>query len=96
MLTACFLRNWIPHKKTGKTPYELWKCYQPNMKYLRVWGCLAKVMLHDPKKKKIGSKTSDYMFLRYAEHSVVYRFLTLNNDIIERNTIVETKNVEFF
>jgi len=36
------------------------------------------------------------MFLGYAEHSAAYRFLVLNSDIIERNTIVETKNVEFF
>jgi len=53
-------------------------------------------MLLDPKKRKIGSKTSDCMFLGYAEHSVACRFLILNSDIIERNTIVETKNVEFF
>jgi len=53
-------------------------------------------MLPDPKKRKIGSKTSDCMFLGYVKHSVVYRFLVLNSDIIERNTIVETKNVEFF
>jgi hypothetical protein len=52
LLTACFVQNRIPHKKTGKTPYELWKGYKPNLKYLRVWGCLAKVMLPDPKKRK--------------------------------------------
>ena len=51
-LTTFFLQNRIPHKKTGKTPYELWKDYQPNLKYLRVWGCLAKVMLPNPKKRK--------------------------------------------
>jgi len=96
LLTACFLQNRIPHKKTGKTPYELWKGFQPNLKYLRVWGCLAKVMLPDPKKRKIGSKTSDCLFLGYAKHSVAYRFLVLNSDIIERDTIVETKNIEFF
>jgi len=55
-LTTCFLLNRIPHKKTGKTLYELWREYQPNLKYLRVWGCLAKVMLLDPKKRKISSK----------------------------------------
>ena len=43
-----FLQNMIPHKKIGKTPYQLWKGYQPNMKYRRVWECLAKVMLLDP------------------------------------------------
>ena len=96
LLTACFLQNRIPHKKTGKTPYELWKGYQPNLKYLRVWGCLAKVMLPDPKKRKIGSKTSDCMFLGYVEHSDAYRFLVLKSDVIEHNTIVETKNVEVF
>ena len=53
-------------------------------------------MLPDPKKRKIGSKISDCLFLGYAEHNVAYRFLVLNSDIIERNTIVETKNVEFF
>jgi len=74
----------------------LWRGYQPNLKYLRVLGCLAKVMLPDPKKRKICSKTSDCMFLGYAEHSVAYRFLVLKSDVIEHNTIVETKNVEFF
>jgi len=38
LLTTCFLQNRIPHKKTGKTPYELWKGFRPNLKYLRVWG----------------------------------------------------------
>jgi len=61
-----------------------------------VWGCLVKVMLPDPKKRKIGSKTSDCLFLGYAEHSATYRFFVLNSEIIERNTIVEIKNVEFF
>jgi len=95
ILTTCFLHNRIPHKKTGKTPYELWRCYQPNLKYLRVWGCLAKVMLPDPKKRKIGSKTFDRMFLGYVEHSVAYRFIVLKSDVIEHNIIVETKYLEF-
>ena len=53
-------------------------------------------MLPNHKKRKIGSKTSDCMFLGYAEDNVAYKFFVLNSDIIERNTIVETKNVEFF
>jgi len=90
LLIACFLQNRIPYKKTGKTPYELWKGYQPNLKYLREWGCLPK-MVPDPKKRKIGSKTSNCMFLGYVEHNVAYRFLVLNSDMIERNIIVKTK-----
>jgi len=53
-------------------------------------------MLSDPKKRKLGSKTSDCLFLGYAEHSAAYRFFVINSEIIEHNTIVETKNVEFF
>ena len=93
LLTACILQNKITLRKTGKTPYELWKGFQPNLKYLRLWGCLAKVMLPNPKKRKIGSKTSDCLLLGYAKHSGAYRFLVLNSEIIEHNTTVETKNV---
>ena len=53
ILFACHLQNRIPYKKTGKTPYVLWKGHAPNLKYLKVWGCLTKVMLPDPKKRKI-------------------------------------------
>ena len=53
IMSACHLHNIISYKKTGRTPYELWKGHALNLKYLKVWGCLAKVMLHDPKKRKI-------------------------------------------
>jgi len=61
-----------------------------------MWGCLAKVVLPDPKKRKIGSKTSDFLFIGYVEHSATYRFLVLKSDMIECDTIMETKNAEFF
>ena len=44
ILSTCHLQNRISYKKTGKTPYELWKGHEPNLKYMKVWGCLAKVM----------------------------------------------------
>ena len=55
ILSTCHLQNRIWHKRIGKAPYELWKCYPPNLKYLKVWGCLAKVMIPDNKKRKIRS-----------------------------------------
>ena len=61
-----------------------------------MWGCLAKVMLPDPKKRKIGSKTSNCMFIGYTSNSAAYKFLVLTSDVLESNTIIETKNVEFF
>jgi len=47
---------------------------------------LAKVMLPNPKRRKIG----------YAKHIATYKFLAINSNIIEYNAIVETKNIEFF
>ena len=96
ILSACHLQNRIPYKKTGTTLYELWKSHAPNLKYLKVWGCLAKVMLPGHKKRKIGSKTSDCMFIGYARNNATYRFLVLKSGVLECNTIIETKNAEFF
>ena len=53
ILSACHLQNRISYKKTDKIPYESWKGHAPNLKYLKVWECFAKVMLPDPKKRKI-------------------------------------------
>jgi len=63
-----------------------------------VWGCLAKVLLHEPKRKKQRPKVFDCMFIGYAHHSASYRFLVIrsDNNAMEVNTIIETKNVEFF
>ena len=91
-MSACHLQNRIPYKKTSKTPYELWKGHAPNLKYLKVLGCLAKVMLPDPKKRKIRTKTSDCMVIGYASNSAAYRCLVLKSDVLECNTIIETKN----
>ena len=63
ILSTCHLHNRILYKKTDKTPYELWKGHAPNLKYLKVCGCLAKIMLLDPKKRKIGSKIYDCILL---------------------------------
>jgi len=85
ILSACHIQNRIPHKKTGKTPYEFWKGYRSNLKYLKVWGCLAKVIFPNSNKRKIGSKSSDCMFIGYAEHSAAYRFLVLKSDLLDNN-----------
>ena len=50
ILSACQIQKRIPYKKISKTPYELLKGYAPNIAYLKVWGCLAKVLFPEPKK----------------------------------------------
>ena len=45
--------------RTQSIPYEKWKGRKSNLKYFKVWGCLAKVQVPIPKRIKIGPKTVD-------------------------------------
>ena len=98
ILSANYLLNKVPKKKAKKTPYELWKGIKSSYKYLRVWGCLVKVVVHPPKKVKIGPKTIDCIFIGYAHNSVAYQFLVHESNIfdIHKNTIMESRNASFF
>ena len=53
ILSPNYILNQIPQNKTNKSPYELWKGRRPSYKYLKVWGCLAKVAGPIPKKVQI-------------------------------------------
>ena len=69
LLTTNTILNGIPHKKTSKSPYELWKEKLPSYKKLKVWGCLAKVQAPLPKRTKLRPKTIDCVFIGYASNS---------------------------
>ena len=98
ILTANKILNRVPHRKTQSIPYELWKGRKPNLKYFKVWGCLAKVEVPLPKRVKIGPKTIDCVFIGYAVNSKACRFLVHKSDNpeIHVNTIIESDNAEFF
>ncbi|GKB14617.1 zinc finger, CCHC-type containing protein [Tanacetum coccineum] len=71
------LRELVPHKRNKTTPYELWYKERPNVSFLRVWSCRAVVRLLDPKRKTLGEKGIDNIFVGYAEHSKAYRFYVI-------------------
>ncbi|KAL0359116.1 UNVERIFIED_CONTAM: Retrovirus-related Pol polyprotein from transposon TNT 1-94 [Sesamum angustifolium] len=95
--TACHILNRVPLKHNTSTPFELWKGRKPSLKYFRVWGCLAKVLVPEHKRKKLGPKTVDAVFLGYVETSYALRFLVIKSEIpgIEVNTIVEFRDAVF-
>ena len=88
VLSATYILNRVPHKKLDKTPYELWKGFAPNLSFLKVWGCLAKVGLPDPKRKNIGSKTYDCVLIGYVYGG--YKFMSIDY------TFFEVRGAEFF
>jgi hypothetical protein len=98
ILTACHVLNRVPMKNKEVTPFEEWEKRRLNLSYLRTWGCLAKVNVPINKKRKLGPKTVDCVFLSYAIHNVGYKFLIINSkvpDMVE-GTIMESRDTTFF
>ncbi|KAL0302302.1 UNVERIFIED_CONTAM: Retrovirus-related Pol polyprotein from transposon TNT 1-94 [Sesamum calycinum] len=95
--TTCHILNRVPLKHNTSTPFELWKGRKLSLKYFRMWGCLAKVLVPKHKRKKLGPKTVDAVFLGYVETSYALRFLVIKSEIsgIEVNTIVEFRDAVF-
>ena len=63
-----------------------------------MWGCLAKVLVPDLKRIKIGPKTVDCIFIGYAQNSTAYRFCVYESHIpeIHKNSIIKSRNASFF
>nr|KAJ0197644.1 hypothetical protein LSAT_V11C700377180 [Lactuca sativa] len=96
MLTACYILNRTPNKRSKNTPYELWRKRVPNLSYLKVLDCRAVVRLTEPKRKTLGERGVDCIFIRYAEHSKAYRFYVLeSNDSVSVNTMIESRDAVF-
>ena len=98
ILSANYLLNRMICKNMDVSSYEMFKKETPCYKTLKVWGCLAKVLIPAPKKVKIGLKTVDCIFIRYNRNNTTYRFLVHESKIpnIQKNTIMESRNASFF
>jgi transposase InsO family protein len=98
ILMVCHVMNKVPTKNKEITPFEEREKRKLNISYLRTWGCLAKVNVPINKKRKLGPKTVDYVFLGYAFHSIGYRFLIINFGVPNMlvGTIMESRDAMFF
>nr|ABA98024.2 retrotransposon protein, putative, Ty1-copia subclass [Oryza sativa Japonica Group] len=98
LLTSSHVLNRVPNRNKDKTPYEIWIGRKPSLSYLRTWGCLAKVNVPITKKRKLGPKTVDCVFLGYAYHSIAYRFLIVKSEVPDMHvgTIMESRDATFF
>ncbi|GJS39842.1 zinc finger, CCHC-type containing protein [Tanacetum coccineum] len=61
------------------------------------WGeAMAVVRLPDPKRKNLGEKGIDCIFVGYAEHSKAYRFYVIEpNEYVSINSIIESRDAIF-
>nr|GEW78821.1 zinc finger, CCHC-type [Tanacetum cinerariifolium] len=76
---------------------HMWEAIQ-KATYLLNKGYLAKVAVPAPKAQKIGPKSVDCIFIRYAKNNSAYRFIVYEekNLDIQKNTVMESRNASFF
>ena len=97
MWTACHILNRVPTKVTNKSPYELWCKKNPNLSYLRVWGCRAIVRSPDNKRTMLGKRGLESIFVGYTTFSKTYRLYIIEpNDFIPVHTIKESRDAIFY
>jgi hypothetical protein len=98
ILIACHVLNKVPTKNKEITPFKEWEKRKLNISYLHTWGCLAKVNVPINKKRKLGPKIVDCVFLGYAFHSIGYRFLIINSGVPNMlvGPIMESRDATFF
>ena len=97
-MNACHVLNRVSTKHKTMTPFEEWERKRLKLSYLRSWGCLAKVNIPIPKKRKLGPKTVDCVLMGYAFHSIGYRFLIIKSEVSDMHvgTIMESNDATFF
>ena len=98
LLFAYFIFNRVPQRNSDITSYKRWKGRTFNIQFFKVWGCMAKVSTPKSKKRKIGPKTVDAIFMGYTLDSNVNRLLVVNSEISEifNNTIIKARDVVYF
>jgi hypothetical protein len=81
LLTTDYLQNKSPTKVVtiNRTPYGLWFGRQPNLSYLRVFGCKTCVFIHKEKRHKLDSRLNECIFLGYNKKSKVYCLMYIHD-----------------
>ena len=72
-----------------KTPYEAWSGDRPNVKHLRVFGCIAYAHVPKDERKKLDSKSRKCILLGYGAEIKGYRLY------VERPKVLHSRDVIF-
>src|SRR5579862_8087230 len=88
---ACYIQNRLPISPGRITPFEAFFGKRPNLKDLKVFGCLAYVLKPDELRLKLDANSYPTAFIGYEESTRQYRLYDP-----ARNKVVRSHNVEFF
>ena len=88
VLAACYLSNRLPSRALdGKTSFEAWFGYKPDVIHLRRWGCVVYAHIPEQLRKKLDVKGQRGIFVGYDNPNGMYRIF---NPVI--NKIIFTKD----
>ena len=73
--TAVYVLNRCPTKSLNNmTAYEAWHGRKPNVKHMRIFGCVAYVKLVGPGLTKLSDRSAKMIFIGYESGTKGYRF----------------------
>ncbi|GJV44929.1 zinc finger, CCHC-type containing protein [Tanacetum coccineum] len=87
----------IIHETTAPyTPQQNGVAKRKNRALKEMVNSMAVVRLSDPKRKTLGVKSIDCIFVGYVEHSKAYKFYVIEtNDSVSINSIIESRDAIF-
>ena len=72
--TTVYTLNWSSTKVVwGLRPYEAWFKRKPNIKHLKIFGCIAYAHIPKENRKKLDGKKEKCIFIWYSDKSKDYR-----------------------
>jgi transposase InsO family protein len=74
VLTAAFILNrCFTRSVDAMTPYEAWHGKKPDVRFLRVFGCVGHVKITRPHLQKLDDRSCPMVFIGYETGSKAYR-----------------------
>jgi len=100
--TACYVHNRLPVCPWNVSPFEKWYARKPNLRYLRVFGCVAYALKPDNERTKMDARSVKLRFIGYPLRAKGYRLyeekkhrVIVRRDVIFNETVFDTKYVTY-
>lgn len=96
--TAAYIQNRLPTSVLKQeTPHERWCGKKPDMRHMRVFGCVAYAHIPDEERRKLDKKAVKLRFVGYANNAKGYRLYDEEKRriLIRRDVIFNESNFDW-